>query len=314
MQEHKHIYSFNYPANESELCKLEARHIFHAEENNKLLFSDIKIDPSSSAFIKKRFDILLCSNDFDSLIDKIKSKKIQNEGFKIEYLVLDGDKTEYKDRLERIRKIGYSIESAPDYYNPTIMFGLCYYKEIWYFGTLIKNSFEWHKHKQKPFSFSNAINMNIAKTLVNIASQGNKKNTLIDACCGVGTAMLEGCFSGFDIEGCDINWKTYRHTKKNMEHFGYTANVHLSDIKDIHQKYDAAIIDLPYNLYAYSDDEITNNIIGSTAKISNRIVIVSIADIEEIILNSGLKISDFCTIKKMGSQNFTRKIWLCEKS
>ena len=313
MPNYNHIYSFNYTYNESELCKLESRHIFNKEEKNKLLFSDIEIAPSSSAFIKKRLDVSLSSDDYDELINKIKSENIRIEGFKVEYLLLDGDKTEYKERLEKLREIAYCIDAAPDYYNPSVLFSLCYHDGEWYFGTLIKDATEWHKHKKKPRSFSNAIGIHIAKSLVNIASQADKSKTLIDACCGVGTAMLEACFSGYNIEGCDINWRTYRKTKENLAHYNYSAEVYLSDIKDISKKYDAAIIDLPYNLYAYSDDDITTNIIQSTAKITDRIVIVSIADIGEIIKNAGLKVSDSCIIEKIGKTNFARKIWVCEK-
>ncbi|BDD03933.1 TRM11 family SAM-dependent methyltransferase [Aureibacter tunicatorum] len=311
---HKHIYSFNYPHNENDLCKFESRHLFHQEEKDKMLFSDIKIEPSSSAFIKKRIDVLLANPDYDKLIESIKEEKIRIEGFKLEYLQLEHDPTEYKDRLNKLRDIGHCIEGEPDYYNPTKLYALCWHEGLWYFGSLIKDDFDWHKHKQKPRSFSNSISMTIAKTLVNVASQGNKDKKLIDACCGVGTVVLEACFAGYDIEGCDINWKTCWHSRENLEHFGYSAEIHRSDIKDLDKIYDAGIIDLPYNLYAYSDDDITANIIESTAKITQRVVIVSTTDIESFIKNAGLKIVDTCSIKKIGKTDFTREIWVCEKS
>jgi len=148
---------------------------------------------------------------------------------------------------------------------------------------------------------------------VSIASNGNKTNKILDACCGAGTVMLEGCNSGFNIEGCDINLKACNNTRENLSYYNYTANVYLSDIKDLNKKYDSAIIDLPYNLYAYSNDAIISNIIESTAKLAARIVIVSISDVETIIKKSGLKISDFCTVEKRGKIKFTRNIWVCEK-
>ncbi|BDD11747.1 methyltransferase (plasmid) [Fulvitalea axinellae] len=313
MPTYNYIYSFNYPENESDLCKLESRHIFDTEEKDKMLFSDIKIDPSSSAFIKKRVDVSLYSDNYEELIRKIEEENIRIDGFKVEYVVLEGDATEYSERLEKLRDVGFAIKAAPDYYKPKIMFALCYHDGTWFFGTLIKDDFEWHKHNQKPCSFSNSIGQIVAKALVNIASRGIKDNTLIDSCCGVGTVLLEACFSGFDIEGCDINWKAYKHTKTNLEHYNYSATVYRSDIKDIHKKYDAAIIDLPYNMYAYSNDEITANIIESTSKIANRIVIVSTSDIEGIITKADLTISDTCVINKAGSLRFARKIWVCEK-
>jgi len=314
MQINKHIYSFGYDNTESELCKLESRYIFNKEEKNKLLFSDIKVEPSSSAFIKKRFDIISLSEEYATLINKIKKESICIEGFKVEYLVFDGDTTEYAERLEKLRDIGYSIEGNPDYYNPTITYALCYYEGIWYFGVLIKDNFAWYKHKQKPCSYSNSISISIAKALVNIAAKANKEKKLLDACCGVGTIMLEACFAGNNIEGCDINGKICKNARENLSHFNYTANIYHSDIKDINKRYEAAIIDLPYNLFSSATDNDILHIIESTAKITDRLIIVSISDITNLISATGFRISDYCSVSKKGKRNFARKIWVCEKN
>jgi len=125
MQINKYIYSFGYENAESELCKLESRYIFNKEEKNKLLLTDIKTEPSSSAFVNKRLDIISFSEDYSTLIKDIKKERICIEGFKVEYLVFEGDKTEYAERLKKLKDIGYSIEGIPDYYNPTITYALC---------------------------------------------------------------------------------------------------------------------------------------------------------------------------------------------
>ncbi len=292
---------------------MESRQIFEKEAKNKMLFSNIKIDPSISPFIKNRLDIISSSKDYSELLKKIKKENIYTDRFKVEYLILDGDTRGNTERLEKSRDVGFCIEAEPDYYTPTVIYSICNFNEVWYFGILLKNNPEWQKHKKKPCSFSNSINMEIAKTLVSISSKGNKSRQLLDACCGVGTVLLEACFSGFDIEGCEINWKNYYHTKDNLVHFEYTAKVHCLDIKDLDKNYDAAIIDLPYNLRSYSDDSITLNIIQSTARLANRIVIVSISDIEPIIKKSELQISDYCIVEKKGKSKFKRIIWVCEK-
>lgn len=313
MCKNRYIYSFSYDQTESELCKLESRYIFNQEEKDKLLFSDIESDPSNSAFIKKRLDIISTSENYSTLIDKIKGEGICIEGFKIEYLVLEGDLTGYADRLSKLKDIGFSIEGIPDYYNPVITYGLCYYSGIWYFGVLVKNSFDWHKHKEKPCSYSNSISIGIAKALVNIATKDNRDKTLLDACCGVGTIMLEACFAGNNIEGCDINWKVCQNARENLSYFDYTAPVYRSDIKDIEKRYDTGIIDLPYNLFSCATDSDILHIIESTAEITDQLIIVSTSDITEIIHNIGFKILDCCSVSKRGKTTFTRKIWICEK-
>jgi tRNA (guanine10-N2)-dimethyltransferase len=310
---YSYLYTFNYDYHHTELCKLESRQIFKKEEKNKLLFSNSKVDPSISPFIKNRFEIISSAEDYSELLQTIKKENIRTDGFKVEYLVLDGDAIEKPERLIKLKDVGYSIDGGPDYDTPWITYAICHYKNTWYFGVVIKHDADWLKHKKKPCSSSNSIGMVIAKTLVSMASKGDKTNQLLDACCGVGTVMLEACCSGIDIEGCDIKPNPCHFTRENLAHFNYTANVYNSDIKDLDKKYDAAIIDLPYNLYSYSNDTILTNIIESTAKLTARIVIVSMSDIEPIIKRAELQISDFCTVEKRGRSQFTRNIWICEK-
>lgn len=308
-----YIYSFNYDRHNNELCKLESRQLFEEEEKDKLLFSNIKVNPSISPFIKNRFEIILSAESYSSLLEKIQLKNIHAEEFKVEYLILENDNTSYKERLQKLRDIGYSIEGESNYYSPTIIYAICNYSNVWYFGILIKKNTDWQKHKKKPFSFSNSLSIDIAKTLVSIASKGNNSIKLLDACCGVGTVMLEACYAGFNIEGCDINWKACKHTRLNLAHYDYMSNVFRSDVKDLDEKYDAIIIDLPYNIYAYSDDLIISNIIESTAKLSNRIVIVSVEDISNFINKIEFKIIDSCNVGKSGKSKFARRIWVCER-
>lgn len=312
MDEDQYIYTFRYDATESDLCKLESKYIFNIEERNKQLFSNFKIEPSISPFIKRRLDIISSSKEYSTLLSLIKKENIKTDGFKIEYLVLDGDSTGNTDRLNRVREVAYCIDTYPDYYNPSITYSICYYDCIWYFGILNKNNFDWQKHKHKPHSYSNSISINIAKALVNIASNASQEYKLFDACCGVGTIMIEACFSGFAIEGCDISAKTCKNARENLAFFNYTAQVYCSDIKDIKNKYDAVILDLPYNLYtAVSQSELIN-IIKSSAKLSDRLVIVSTSDISDLINTTELTISEHCDVSKRGKVSFTRRIWICE--
>jgi tRNA G10 N-methylase Trm11 len=287
--------------------------IFNQEEKDKVLFSDLKVDPSISPFIKNRVEILLKSESFTDLIKKVIDQDIHIEGFKVEYVILTGDLADYDERRLKLKSVGYSINGEPSFEYPMITYTICTFENTWYFGVLVKHDSSWQKHKQKIWSFSNSISMDIAKSLVNIASKGNKSSKLLDACCGVGTIMLEACVSGFNIEGCDINLKRTEHTQQNLDQYYYDAIVHCSDIKDLNKNFDAAIIDLPYNLYSISDELTTINIIESTSKLADRIVIVSTTDIGATIKNNGLKIIDFCTVGKRGKSKFERKIWVCEK-
>jgi tRNA G10 N-methylase Trm11 len=289
---------------------MESKYLFNNKDKDKLLTTEVCIEPSHSAFLKKRLEIMFHNKDYQSLLNQIKEADIHKEKFKVEYLVLDGDETNYNKRLNKLKDIGYLIEGNPDYYKPTTTYALCYYNETWCFGLLTKNSYSWNKHKKKPFSFSNSINIHIAKALVNIATKADKSTRLFDACCGVGTIMLEACYAGYHIEGCDINWKVCRQSRNNLAHFDYESVVYRSDVKDIEFNYDVSIIDLPYNLFSSSDDETMEHIIKSASQISPKLVIVSADDISKILNSLNLKIIDQCLVPKSGNTKFSRTVWV----
>jgi tRNA (guanine10-N2)-dimethyltransferase len=311
MRGKSYLYFFNYDSNESEICKLESKYLFREEEKGKLLLSEVKIEPSWSAFIKKRLDVLGFSEVYEDLLEDIRKKAIRSEGFKIEYIVLEDDSTSYDDRLSKLRDFGYCIEGDPDYHHPVQTFALCMYKGLWYFGELIKNGFDWHKHNQKPCSYSNSLSAAIAKSLINIASQGNLNSSLLDGCCGVGTILLEASFAGFSMDGCEINEKIAEDARKNLAYFNYSASVYHSDIKDITTNYDAVILDLPYNLFSHADDDQLLHIIQSAARLSRRILIVSLSDVSPLIAAAGLQIIEAVSLTKRRKANVTRQIWLC---
>lgn len=308
------LYIYNYDLNLNEICALEARQIFGKEPTNKTLTSNIEVNPSISPFIKARIELISSASDYSQLLANIKEQDIHIEDFNIEYLILQDDSAGFVERRQVAKDIGWCIEGDPNFKNPTHMFAVCKDGQNWYFGKLTKRNSDWQKHKQKPQSFSNSIDMKIGKSLVATASQGDTSRQLLDACCGVGTILLEACFASIQITGCDISQSACSYSEENLAHFGYHAPVHCTDIKDHKGNYDAVIIDLPYNLYSISTDDIAFRIIQAAATKGARLIIVSIADIKPLLIQSGLVISDFCNVEKKGGSRFKRKIWVCERA
>ena len=56
------------------------------------------------------------------------------------------------------------------------------------------------KHDDKPNTFSNSLDIRLARTLVNLAAGDNDQVTIVDPCCGMGTVVLEGLALDLDIE------------------------------------------------------------------------------------------------------------------
>ncbi|MNP38387.1 hypothetical protein D3C76_1318950 [compost metagenome] len=128
----------------------------------------------------------------------------------------------------------------------------------------------------------------------------------------MGNVLIEALSMGINIVGRDINPLAIRGARINLLHFGYSDSdlVMIGDMNQIDQLYDAAILDMPYNLCSVLSEEETITMLTSVSRFSRLAVIVSSELLEEYIISVGFRIKDQCIVKK-GS--FVRNVWLCER-
>lgn len=306
------LYNLNYSEYEEALCAIEFRALFNEELKEKILFSSIEVDPSVSPFIKNRFEILYETSTFEDLLAFVDEYKNDARDFDIKYLkLLSGDPlAEKRNTLCKI--VGERMKHPRNFKSPETLYSITYYQDKWYFGVLIKNSYEWREHNNRPHTYSNSLNIHLAKVLINLAGMGDLTKSIIDPCCGAGTVVLEGCFAGYNIAGSDISRKTSWNALRNLRHFGYNASIRHQAIEDIEEHYDSSIIDLPYGLYSQTTPEAQAMIIRNAKRISDRIVIVSSEDIRDMIVKEDLKVVDSCKLIKTVNREFARYVWVCE--
>ncbi|MGL5089187.1 MAG: TRM11 family SAM-dependent methyltransferase [Cetobacterium sp.] len=295
----KYMYIVNYPPVEEEICLLEMKSIFGKIPEEKLLFSDIKFNPSNSPFIKTRLDILYEKNTIEEILEEvIKDEKIY-DNFKLEYVRLNNNNNvPYDERLGLVKKISMEIIGVHNFKNPKFNFGLSKINDKWIFGIDNKNDYEWHTHDNKPYSYSNSLGVKVAKALVNIANNGCKEKTIIDPCCGVGTTIVEGLDADYKIEGYEINKSIAKNANKNLEFYGFKPIVVNDDMHNITKKYDSSIIDIPYGIFSHTSEDEQQKIIETARRISNKMVIISFENHDSMIISAGFKIIDRCVVTK----------------
>ena len=221
----------------------------------------------------------------------------------------DGD-VSYENRLKAVREIGFVINGFPDIHNPKVELAIIKIKDKWIFGELIKNDFKWQKHNDKPHSYSNAIPLRMARALVNIATCDDKRLSIIDPCCGVGTVVIEALDLGFNIKGYEISKPIACNARNNIEFFGYNREIITSgDMHNIRERYDVAIVDIPYGLYSPITSQEQKDIINTSRRIARKLVIITFEDMDNIITSAGFKVLDKCYMIK---GNMKREISICE--
>ena len=132
---------------------------------------------------------------------------------------------------------------------------------------------------------------------------------LIDPCCGVGTVIIEALSMGINVKGYEINKKIAENAQKNLEFFGYENVITSGDMHNIEEKYDVAIIDMPYGLFTATTLEKQTALIKTARRITKKLVIVTFEDMDKHIIEAGFDIINKSYVSK---GKFKRYINICE--
>lgn len=309
--EKKYIYTFVFHEDEHDLCKMEMRAFFGEDSNTNVLVSEIGIDPSRSPFMRDRLEVH-SEGSLEDIMEYARTFQVFEDTFKViclnDVAFGETDKIPHSERRKVERDVGLSIDAEPELDHPDTLFGLVYLNGRWYFGLYTKSESVWRQHKQRPRSYSTALSTRVARAVANIAVPHPEGIRAIDPCCGIGTVLIEALSMGIDMDGRDINPLAVVGARENLAHFGLNGNVKIGPISDVIEPYDAAIIDMPYNLVTYITPEDQLDMLKAARSFSGRLVVVSIEEIDDRIEKAGWKITDRCEAKK-GS--FSRQVLLC---
>jgi tRNA G10 N-methylase Trm11 len=308
-----YIYTYSCHEDEHSLCRLEMRSLFGYDTESFLLESNLRINPSRSPFIKERIEVIAAGKTLENMIKKIEGLKIDNASFKV--TVIDNselnkaEKVSFEERRQMEREIGLKIEGKVDLVQPDLVLAVMKLKKSWVFGKYVKSESFWFLHQKKPQNYSTALSTRVARAVVNITIPNVKGIKAIDPCCGIGTVLIEALSMGINIVGSDINPLAAIGARENIAHFGFKGDVILRDIRDIKGSYDAAIIDMPYNLCSVLSPDVQLEMLQSARKFANKVVIVTVETIDNLIEKADFVIVDRCVAKK---GRFTRQVIVCE--
>ncbi|GJM70372.1 methyltransferase [Paenibacillus macerans] len=305
----RYIYPFACHENELELCRMELRALFGQEPGAfALIDSRLRIEPNRSPFVSMRLDVLLAAGTLEEIITQVAELELDGRTFKVLYLK-NGLKRTYEQQRELERQLGGRIRGKADMRQQDVTFGLLSLDDGWMFGICRPADPVWQLHIHKPQNYSTGLTTVVARALVNIAVPDPQGVRTIDPCCGMGNVLIEALSMGIDIVGRDLNPLAVRGARVNLRHFGYddAGLIAIGDLNDINEPFDAAIVDLPYNLCSVLSASERSLMLASVRRISKRAVIVSSEPLEPEIEAAGLKIMDSCSVSKGA---FVRHVWL----
>lgn len=310
MNENIFFYKINYTVHEESLCKLEMKYLFNKTPEDKYLFSDYYVNPSRSPFVKQCISVIYTGDTLNDLVEQILANNISFEKFKVHFISLEDDNILFDERRKIEYVIGFNVTGEADVHNPLVHLGVAKVKNTWIFGMYEENDGLWQTHNKRPYHYSNALNTKVARALVNIAAKNNNDLRLIDPCCGIGTVVIEALSMGLDIRGWEINPLIAQNAKRNLEFLGHEDRITLGDMHDIEEKFDVAIVDLPYGLFnpITLDEQVA--IMRTSRKLADRMIIITFEDMEQHLIQAGFTVIDTCIIPKKG--DFKRYVAVCQ--
>lgn len=310
-----YLYAYASHETEAELCAMELRALFGGSVEMKtesLLLSRRRIDPDRSPFLTLRLDIAASGDSAEAVAELAGSMRwVENGGtFKVTYMK-SGDSCSYADQRGFERLVGSRIQGKANMKNPDVTLGLTAIHGIWVLGVWHASKRAWHAHIHKPQNYSTGLSAAFARALVNIAAPEAEGVRMLDPCCGMGNVLIEALSMGLDIRGRDINPLAVRGAKTNLRHYGHPeTRVTLGDMNELEGRYDAAVLDMPYNLCSVLPEEEQRRMLTSLRRLAPRAVIVTTeGDVRARVEEAGYRIVDECKVRK-GS--FVRQVWLCE--
>lgn len=304
------IYYYTNTRDEEELVRAEVKYLFNADIEKNYFITDEYIDIDRSAFTKCCIRNFRSFGSFEELKAYIIDEEVSYNKFKVKYVDIDKSiDFETGHSLESI--IGYEIIGRASMKEPEIVLGITTAGGRWFFGEYEKSSNLHHLHNSMPQHYCNALPTKISRAIVNIAAGRDKGVKLVDPCCGIGTVVIEGLSMDLNIEGFDINTDVVRGARRNLRFFGYPERVDYGNIHEITDKYNVAILDLPYGILSKSSRSKQNALLISAGRIADKVLAICIDDNTEAVEACGLNIEDRIVISK---GKFKRYLYVCRSS
>lgn len=296
---------------------LEMRSLLGADCRYNLARSREEVEPGRSPFMKSRIRVLFESDRLEGLAD-LAGERVELDGATFKVAVVDNDDPEERGRFEYARKreleraVGFRLRGRADMRNPDREFGFARFGGRWLFGELQRGSADWMKHRDQPRQYSTALSNRLARSIVNIAVPRTAGVRAIDPCCGIGTVLLEAMSLGIDIVGRDVNPLAARGARENLAYFGYgsPSSVTLGDMREIEERYDVAIIDMPYNLCSVLSGSEKAAMMRSARRFASGAVVVTVEEMDPFVREAGFEIADRCTVNK--GNRFARQVLVCK--
>jgi tRNA G10 N-methylase Trm11 len=261
-----------------------------------------------AAFVLMGLRRIASTGALSSLTAAIREMDFSAEDFRIE--LLRTPQAQALQRQEAIIAIANALKAYPNLDAPRHRFMLVARQERLDFCEIVTLcGHDYQRHTSKPYHTSSSLPAQLARGMVNLAP---KAQSVIDPCCGTGSILLEAQALGIKAVGTDRNPRMVGMARKNLAHYGYQGDVRLMDAREVQQRADAVVTDLPYGYMQVMEWENMRAILSNCANMAPLGVFAAGMDITSWLTEAGYSEVEVYPVRKRAE--FTRYIHRAARS
>ncbi len=309
MAEKPYAYLILSPAPDYEIAIAEARRLTGGElASPRVVVAEGEADVSRSAYLGLCMRLLHHGASLEELLRWLDGAGLAAEGFAVAV-----EKRPRKFPLSARRaawEIGARIGGSPNLSQPRVVFQLIVDEGAFYFGRVVgKNDTSWEERRHRPFTFSSAIDVRVARAMVNLVARPGE--VILDPCCGSGTILCEARAVGVRAVGGDINWKMVFGARENTRYFGLRVPIVLCDARTIAGRFDAVVTNLPYGRWSAASGEFYERFAENLGRLAPRACLAAGEDLSPLFARHGWRVRE--KPRQLG-HSLTRHIHVLERA
>ncbi len=306
-----YFYRLTPPTDQHELAGLEFRALtgdleppsrlpggdYRTEGTERIAWARVGVDVARAAYVGECCRVLAPGADLKGMLVAARKLSLHMERFRVRVRKAPGVEAPDSQEIERL--VANAIIGHPDLTRPAIEIVVHAEPGRWLLGELISRARRgWGGHEQRPHQYSSALPPRIARALVNLVAAPGE--SLIDPCCGVGTVLVEAADMGVHAIGCDLNPRVVEQAAGNLCHHRLRADLICADGRDLHGRFDGAVLDLPYGQSSRRDEDVCRGLVARAVEMARLVAVVTVGDMSEALTAMGAQLLGIAELPKGG--------------
>lgn len=257
-----------------------------------------------AAYIQAGLRLLASGCHLPELVQSITQAQHQApfaaDDFRIEFLRLAQENPTRK--MEAIQAAAEALNAYPNLNHPAHRFLIVAHSSGLWFGEILGEcQYSFQQHNAKPYSTSASLPARLARALVNLVAP--PAGSILDPFCGTGSILLEARALGLEAYGLDHNPKMVGMSRRNLEHFGYTAQVKRGQAEACSQPAGAIVTDLPYGRFSPRDPAGLLPAFSRLVQLAPQAIYLAEDDLSAQLLEAGYRKVEILHVRKRAAMS-----------